>query len=295
MDLVDLLLHVDQLSARAGRQSYGLWIYAILFLIVFAETGLVVTPFLPGDSLLFAAGALAATGALDVRVAAIGAHRRGGHRRRRRELRDRPIGGRAAHPSRADGPAMAALDQSRLRRRGRTSSSRSTAARRSCSARFMPIVRTFVPFVAGVAEMSYPAFALYNVTGGVAWVGDLPRCRLRVRQRADRQGQLLAGRDRHRHRLAAADGGRVRAASTRPVVLVVSALPVALAEGRTRPTLAPRRGTPPIHRPLPPPETPAAHRRGAPGAGVSRAARRSVVVLMTTCCSRSCSTCPFQR
>ena len=90
-ELIDLLLHVDRYLLELVA-NYGVWIYAILFLIVFAETGLVVTPFLPGDSLLFAAGALAATGALDIRLAAGPAARRGGDRRRRRELRDRPLG-----------------------------------------------------------------------------------------------------------------------------------------------------------------------------------------------------------
>ena len=89
-ELIDLLLHVDRYLLDLVA-DYGLWIYAILFVIVFAETGLVVTPFLPGDSLLFAAGALAATGALDVWLAAVAAAGRG-DRRRRGELRDRPLG-----------------------------------------------------------------------------------------------------------------------------------------------------------------------------------------------------------
>ena len=167
-ELLDLLLHVDVYLLELVM-NYGIWIYAILFLIVFAETGLVVTPFLPGDSLLFAAGALAATGALDVAgvsllliVAAI--------------LGDavnysigRMVGTRVIHLAQTDPrwgrwiqPAHLAKAHEFFERHG---------GKAIVLARFMPIVRTFVPFVAGVAEMGYPAFALYNVTGAVAWVG----------------------------------------------------------------------------------------------------------------------------
>jgi membrane-associated protein len=167
-ELLDLLLHVDVYLLELVM-NYGIWIYAILFLIVFAETGLVVTPFLPGDSLLFAAGALAASGALDVAgisllliVAAI--------------LGDavnysigRMVGTRVIHLAQTDPrwgrwiqPAHLAKAHEFFERHG---------GKAIVLARFMPIVRTFVPFVAGVAEMSYPAFALYNVTGAVAWVG----------------------------------------------------------------------------------------------------------------------------
>ena len=167
-ELIDLLLHVDRYLLELVT-TYGVWIYAILFLIVFAETGLVVTPFLPGDSLLFATGALAATGALDVRVAtglvlvaaivgdavnyAIG----------------RSVGVRVIHLSRTDprwarwiNPAYVERAHEFFERHG---------GKAIVLGRFMPIVRTFVPFVAGVAEMTYPAFALYNVTGAIAWVG----------------------------------------------------------------------------------------------------------------------------
>ena len=167
-ELLDLLLHVDVYLLDLVA-NYGIWIYAILFLIVFAETGLVVTPFLPGDSLLFAAGALAASGALDpggvvllLITAAI--------------LGDavnyaigRVVGTRIIHLSQTDPrwgrwvqPAYVARAHEFFERHG---------GKAIVLARFMPIVRTFVPFVAGVAEMRYPAFALYNVTGAVTWVG----------------------------------------------------------------------------------------------------------------------------
>jgi membrane-associated protein len=167
-ELLDLLLHVDVYLLDLVT-NYGIWVYAILFLIIFAETGLVVTPFLPGDSLLFAAGALAARGALDpggtvllLVVAAV--------------LGDavnyavgRMVGTRLIHLAQTDPrwgrwiqPAYVTRAHEFFERHG---------GKAIVLARFMPIVRTFVPFVAGVAEMRYPAFALYNVTGAVTWVG----------------------------------------------------------------------------------------------------------------------------
>lgn len=166
--LIDLLLHVDRHLLELVA-DYGIWIYAILFVIVFCETGLVVTPFLPGDSLLFATGAIAATGALNVWLAftlmlaaaiagdavnyAIG--RSAGHR---------VIELSKTHPTwrRWINPEYIARAHDFFERRG---------GKAIVLGRFMPIVRTFVPFVAGVAEMSYPAFALYNVTGAIVWVG----------------------------------------------------------------------------------------------------------------------------
>jgi membrane-associated protein len=167
-ELLELLLHVDVYLLELVA-NYGIWIYAILFLIIFAETGLVVTPFLPGDSLLFAAGALCASGALDLGgvvllliVAAI--------------LGDaanyaigRVVGTRIIQLSQTDPrwgrwvrPAHLSRAHEFFERHG---------GKAIVLARFMPIVRTFVPFVAGVAEMRYPAFAFYNVTGAVTWVG----------------------------------------------------------------------------------------------------------------------------
>jgi membrane-associated protein len=167
-ELIDLFLHVDRHLLELVA-DYGVWIYAILFLIVFAETGLVVTPFLPGDSLLFAAGALGATGALNVWLAAAlllvaaitgdavnyAVGRSVGHRVI--ELsRTNPRWGRWINP------AYIARAHEFFERRG---------GKAIVLGRFVPIVRTFVPFVAGAAEMSYAAFAFYNVTGALAWVG----------------------------------------------------------------------------------------------------------------------------
>ncbi len=165
--LVDLLLHADVYLQQLVA-TYGAWIYGILFAIVFAETGLVVTPFLPGDSLLFAAGALAGSGTLNptltvilLIVAAIAGDavnysigRAAGSRIIQRARVD-PKWGRWIRPEYVD------RAHEFFERQG---------GKAIVLARFVPIVRTFVPFVAGVAEMSYPAFALYNVTGAIAWV-----------------------------------------------------------------------------------------------------------------------------
>ena len=166
-ELIDFALHVDRyLLQLAG--TYGGWVYGILFLIVFAETGLVVTPFLPGDSLLFAAGAIAAIGTLDIRllalliaVAAIAGDAVN-------YAVGRFAGARIIEKSRADprwgrwiNPAYIARAHEFFERHG---------GKAIVLGRFVPIVRTFVPFVAGVAEMSYPAFALYNVVGALVWV-----------------------------------------------------------------------------------------------------------------------------
>ena len=166
-ELVDFLLHVDTYLFDLAA-TYGAWIYAILFIIVFAETGLVVTPFLPGDSLLFAAGALAATGVLDVRLAST-------------LLVVAAIGGDAVNYSIGRSVGLRIIQLSEVDPRWRRWVNPAYVHRAHefferhggkaiVLGRFMPIVRTFVPFVAGVAEMSYPAFALYNVSGGIIWV-----------------------------------------------------------------------------------------------------------------------------
>ena len=166
-DLIDLVLHADVLLLDLVK-TYGAWVYAVLFAIVFAETGLVVTPILPGDSLLFAAGALAASGALDVRVllvllvvAAVAGDAVN-------YSIGRAVGTRIIRRAEVDprwrrwiNPAHVAKAHEFFERHG---------GKAIVLARFMPIVRTFVPFVAGAAEMTYPSFAFYNVAGGVAWV-----------------------------------------------------------------------------------------------------------------------------
>ena len=167
-DLIDIFLHVDRHLLELVA-NYGVWIYGILFLIVFAETGLVVTPFLPGDSLLFAAGALAATGALNLWLVALLLLAAAITGDAVNYAVGRSIGLRVIELARTDprwgrviNPAYIARAHEFFERRG---------GKAVVLARFVPIVRTFVPFVAGVAEMSYSAFAFYNVTGAIAWVG----------------------------------------------------------------------------------------------------------------------------
>jgi membrane-associated protein len=159
-DLLSFFLHLDRhLTELAGQ--YGGWIYGILFLIVFCETGLVVTPFLPGDSLLFAAGSLAAIGQMNVHAlfllltaaAIIGdtVNYAAGHY----------FGEKVFSPD-ARVLKQAYLDRTHQffeRHGGKT----------IIIARFVPIVRTFAPFVAGAGSMTYSHFLFYNVTGGVAW------------------------------------------------------------------------------------------------------------------------------
>jgi membrane-associated protein len=167
VDVVDLLLHSDQyLLDLVG--TYGAWVHAILFLIVFAETGLVVTPFLPGDSLLFAAGALGASGALDARVAAVTLITAAVLGNTVNYAIGRSAGARVIHLAHTDprwgrwiNPDYIARAHAFFERHG---------GKAIVLTRFMPIVRTFVPFVAGVAEMPYASFTFYNLTGGVAWV-----------------------------------------------------------------------------------------------------------------------------
>jgi membrane-associated protein len=166
--LIDLFVHFDvHLAEFVAR--YGALVYGLLFAIVFAETGLVVTPFLPGDSLLFAAGALAATGTLDVWLLLL-------------LLAGAAILGNTVNYSigRAVGPRVFRGDASaggvaRLLNREYLGRAHAFFLRHGGKAivltRFVPIIRTFVPFVAGAGAMSYPTFALYNVAGGVLWVG----------------------------------------------------------------------------------------------------------------------------
>jgi membrane-associated protein len=159
---IDVLLHLDRyLDAIVG--TYGTWTYALLFLIIFCETGLVVTPFLPGDSLLFAVGAIAARGLLSVpvlcgllSVAAVAG-----------DAVNYWIGRAAAsgvlHSRYRRFVKQAYLDQTHAfyERHG---------AKTIVLARFVPIVRTFAPFVAGFGSMTYSRFATYNVVGGVTWI-----------------------------------------------------------------------------------------------------------------------------
>jgi len=169
MDLIagflDLVVHLDQ-HLRALAQNYGNWVYAVLFLIVFLETGLVVTPFLPGDSLLFVAGTIAAGGELQVHglvvlliLAAI-------------------IGDSVNYAvGRYLGPRVFRFEDSRLFKRAYLERTHAFFERHGGKtiiiARFVPIIRTYAPFVAGIGAMKYGHFLLFNVTGAILWVASL--------------------------------------------------------------------------------------------------------------------------
>lgn len=165
--LIDLFLHLDKHLAEFVA-TYGTWVYGLLFAIVFAETGLVVTPFLPGDSLLFAAGALSATGALDIKlvvllliVAAVGGDAVN-------YSVGRFIGPRVFRAEDTSGTLHKLLNRDHLDRAHAFFEKYGGVA--VVLARFVPIVRTFVPFVAGAGAMKYSAFVFYNIAGGVLWV-----------------------------------------------------------------------------------------------------------------------------
>jgi len=162
--VLDVFLHLDaHLAEWAG--VLGPWLYALLFLIVFCETGLVVTPFLPGDSLLFAAGALCA-----VKGSPLEIHLLAGL------LIVAAITGDALNYSIGSylGPAVFTSEHSRLLNRRHLVRTQNFYARHGGKtiflARFVPIVRTFAPFVAGIGKMSYRYFATWNATGAVVWV-----------------------------------------------------------------------------------------------------------------------------
>jgi len=160
---IDIFLHLDQ-HLVAGAALLGPWLYVVLFLIIFCETGLVVTPFLPGDSLLFAIGALIS-------------------------LPDSPLGlfetlillcvagvlGDAVNYSIGYklGPMVFSRDSKLLNRNHLLRAQEfyeKYGGKTIVLARFVPIIRTFAPFVAGIGKMRYPRFAMYNVAGGVGWV-----------------------------------------------------------------------------------------------------------------------------
>jgi len=166
MDLVhwfvDFFLHLDRHLAEV-IQAYGTWTYALLFTIVFLETGLVVTPILPGDSLLFAAGSFAALGALDVRLLFV-------------LLSVAAVLGDTVNYSIGHflGPKVFHYERSHFfnpeHLRRTHAFFEKYGGKTIIIARFVPIVRTFAPFVAGIGAMSYFRFLAYNVVGGVLWV-----------------------------------------------------------------------------------------------------------------------------
>jgi membrane-associated protein len=160
--IIDLFLHLDQHLSEVIRQ-YGVWTHLILFLIVFAETGLVVTPFLPGDSLLFAAGTFAALGSLDLGLLVVlltGAAILG-------DTVNYWVG--AWIGPRAFSGNIKLLRKDYLDRTHAFYEKH--GGKTIIIARFVPIIRTFAPFVAGVGAMSYPRFITYNIVGAVLWVG----------------------------------------------------------------------------------------------------------------------------
>lgn len=159
--IVDLFLHLDKHLVDI-IQTYGGWTYLILFGVIFLETGVVITPFLPGDSLLFAAGAIAATGGLDVgllflllSLAAVAG-----------DTANYWIGQRIG--PRAFGGNIRFLKREHLVRTQEFYEKH--GGKTIFLARFIPIIRTFAPFVAGIGRMSYPRFLSYNLFGGLTWV-----------------------------------------------------------------------------------------------------------------------------
>ncbi len=157
---IDLLFHLDEyLSVVIGR--YGTWTYGLLFFVIFLETGFVVTPFLPGDSLLFAAGTFAALGVLDVPLLFL-------------LLFGAAVLGDTVNywVGHAIGPRVFAMNSSWFKREYLDRTHRfyeRHGGKTVFLARFIPIVRTFAPFVAGVGEMTYGRFLMYNVVGGFVW------------------------------------------------------------------------------------------------------------------------------
>ncbi|MGB7575694.1 MAG: DedA family protein [Thermodesulfobacteriota bacterium] len=160
--LVEILMHLDTHLDLVIR-SYGTWTYGILFLIIFFETGLVVTPFLPGDSLLFAGGTFAALGSLDAKWLVI-------------SLSIAAIAGDTVNYwiGHAVGPKVFTKEKSRFLNKEHLYRTHrfyeKYGGKTIILARFIPIIRTFAPFVAGIGSMTYRRFIIYNVSGGIAWV-----------------------------------------------------------------------------------------------------------------------------
>ena len=163
--LLDFVLHID-VHLQTFVQHYGAWVYALLFLIVFVETGVVVMPFLPGDSLLFVVGTLCGAGLMNLPLAIV-------------LLFVAAVLGDQVNYSigRAVGPRVWQWEKSRWFNKRAFDQAHAFYEKHGgitiILARFMPFVRTFAPFVAGVAEMSRAKFSAYNVAGGALWVGGL--------------------------------------------------------------------------------------------------------------------------
>ena len=161
--VIDFILHIDRHLAELSLQ-YGVWIYVILFLIVFCETGLVVTPFLPGDSLLFAAGGIAAVGGMNIHLMAA-------------LLIAAAVLGDAANFTigKYFGARLFSNPDSKIFHQSHLAKTHAFyekyGGKTIILARFVPIVRTFAPFVAGMGDMHYGRFIRYNIIGALVWVG----------------------------------------------------------------------------------------------------------------------------
>jgi len=163
--LIDFILHVDK-HLELFVQNYGLWVYALLFAIIFVETGVVVMPFLPGDSLLFVVGAMCGVGLMDygTSVALLFAAA--------------VLGNQSNYTiGHYFGPKVFQWEDSRLFNRQAFYQAHNFYEKYGgitiVAARFMPFLRTFAPFVAGVAQMTRSRFTLYDITGGALWVGGI--------------------------------------------------------------------------------------------------------------------------
>lgn len=162
---VDVILHLDQ-HLLVLVQNYGAWIYGILFIILFCETGLVVTPFLPGDSLLFVAGAIAGAGSMNVHLLVV-------------LLLTAAVLGDSLNYAIGHyiGPKVFRFDDSWFFKKAYVERTHRFFERHGGKtivlARFVPIIRTYAPFVAGIGAMDYRRFLLFNVAGAVLWVASL--------------------------------------------------------------------------------------------------------------------------
>lgn len=161
-NLINTILHFDK-YLNIVIQNYGMWTYALLFLILFCETGLVITPFLPGDSLIFATGAIAARGALNIVTLFI------------MFLAAAVIGDTVNyHIGKKIGSKILEKEEIRYINKDHLKKAENFYKKHGSMTivlgRFIPIIRTFVPFVAGIGEMNYPKFIAYNMLGGFMWV-----------------------------------------------------------------------------------------------------------------------------
>lgn len=162
---IDIILHLDT-HLLALTEQYGIWVYGILFLIIFAETGLVIAPFLPGDSLLFVAGALCGMGSLELQILAPLLMLAAFAGDNTNYWIGRLLGLRLLNRAGSRFIKHEHLDKTHAffdKHGGKT----------IIFARFLPILRTFAPFVAGIATMGYRAFVMFSAAGSVAWIGSL--------------------------------------------------------------------------------------------------------------------------